>query len=349
MGASGEGRRPATLEDIARRLNLSVATVGRALGGYGSVASETRRQVLEAAEELNYHPNGLARGMKKQETRTIGMMVANICNPFFSTLVRAVEDTVRGRGYNVIVCNTDEDTAKEMAYARILHERRVDGMIVSPTFNQERKASKAVRHYYAEGVPTVFIDRKVAGVTVPCVRVDNVSGAYEATMRLLRLGHRRIGVIVGKASLTSMEERVDGYRRALAEAGLPYDEALVVDGEDVGVEGGRVAAARLLERREGRPTALFILNQLLTTGALQVLHELGLAVPRDVAVIGWDDFELAPCLPSPLTVVSQPVYAIGAIAAERLLDIIAGRRESGQLEVVLKPELIVRKSCGGNR
>jgi LacI family transcriptional regulator len=184
----------ATLGDVAQRAGTSVATAGRALGGYGNVAPATRKRVIQAAAELNYHPNALARSMKQQSGLTIGVIVGNICNSFFGTIVRAIESTVIREGYKVIVCNTDESIEKELVHARTLLEHRVDGIIVSPTANERGEVSRATKEIYGKQVRTVFIDRAVRGVKVPTVLSDNFIAAGEATSHLLNQGHRRIGL-----------------------------------------------------------------------------------------------------------------------------------------------------------
>lgn len=327
-------------------VNLSVATVGRALGGYGRVSPKTKALISKAAIELNYHPNAVARGMKEQRTKTIGLIVGNIMNPFFSTIVRAVEDTVSRHGFNLIVCNTDEDPKKELAQARVLFERRVDGLIVSPTVFDDRKALATVKQYYGKQIRTVFVDRFIKDISVPSVFSDNIRGSYEAVKHLIELGHARIGVIVGKQSLTTMEGRIEGYKHALREAELPVDEQLIVDAAslvDVGVEGGYAATLALLSQG-GDLSGLLVCNNLLAIGALRALKDAGVSIPQDLSLICWDDFELAEYLTPPLTVVNQAAYAMGSLAAERLVNGLSSDLDLDALEVMLKPQLIVRES-----
>lgn len=337
--------RAPTIEDVANHVELSVATVGRALGGYGRVSTSTRERVLQAARELNYHPNTIARGMKEQRTRTIGLIVGNITNPFFSTIVRAVEDTVSRYNLNVIVCNTDEDPQKELAHAKTLFERRVDGLIVSSTIFGDARAAKIAKTYYGKRIPTVFVDRAVNGIPAPAFFSDNVEGAYKATQHLLALGHRCIGVIVGKRALPTMAGRVQGYKNALSEFSVPFTKALVMDSAvdaDVGVEGGYSMTRRLLQ--QDRPSALLVMNNLLVVGTLKALKEAQLQIPQDLSLITWDDFELAEHLTPPLTLVDQPTYTMGSLAAEQLMKAVMQNMKLEPLEVVLKPQLIVRES-----
>jgi DNA-binding LacI/PurR family transcriptional regulator len=333
----------ATLGDVARRAGTSVATAGRALGGYGKVAAATRDRVVEVARQLDYHPNALARSMKQRSTFTIGLIVGNICNSFFARIVRAVETAVIRNGYKVIVCDTDESIENELDHARRLLELRVDGIIVSPTASETGALSRATKEIYGGRVPTVFIDRAVKGARLPTVVSDNVAAAHEATTHFARLGHKRIGAIVGRRTLDSMTCRIEGYRRALLDHHITFDESLVVDAVDVGVEAGYRATKKLLELNHNRPTALIVMNNLLVIGALNALKERGLTVPGDVALIGWDDFDAAPHLQKPLTVVEQPAYAMGSIAAEQLLKMRADEPVEA-LHIVLKSTLIIRES-----
>ena len=344
MSAPKGQQQLATLEDVARRAGVSVATAGRALGNYGRVSTKTRTLVLRAARDLNYHPNALARGMKQRLTYTVGLIVGNICNPFFSTIVRAVEGTLINRGYNLIICDSDEDVDKEISHSQVLFQRRVDGLIVSPTASSEGTSSGAVKLISERGIPLILIDRLVPGIRAPVVAADNMGGAFDATKYLLQLGHKRIGIIVGRKTLGSMTARVEGYRRALNSVGTTFDESLVVDGVDVGVQGGDYAAQQLLALTP-RPTAMIAMNNLLVLGALNAVRAKGLRIPRDISIIGWDDFDSASHLRVPLTVVDQPTWAMGTMAAEHLLQLMSAETLDQPLEILLRCNLIIRESC----
>jgi LacI family transcriptional regulator, galactose operon repressor len=346
MNAPKGKQQLATLADVARHAGISVAAAGRALGNYGRVSSKTRSLALKAARDLNYHPNRVARGMKKRSTLTVGLIVGNICNPFFSTIVRAVEATLIKRDYNLIVCDSDEDISKEISHAHVLFQRRVDGMIVSPTASPEGIGSKAAKMISERNVPLVLIDRLVPGIKVPAVLADNIGGTFDATKYLLELGHKRVAVIVGRKTLGSMSARMEGYRRAMALGGVVCDESLVVDGVDVGVQGGYNAAQHLLAS-EYPPTAIIAMNNLLVLGALNAVREKGLRIPRDISIIGWDDFDAASHLKAPLTVVDQPAQTMGTMAAEHLLRLMSGETVHQPLEILLRCILIRRKSCSG--
>jgi LacI family transcriptional regulator len=339
---------PATLADVARHAGISVAAAGRALGNYGRVSAHTRSLALKAARALNYHPNALARGMKRRSTFTVGLVVGNICNPFFSTIVRAVEGTLTKHGYNLIICDSDEDVGKETKHIEVLFQRRVDGMIVAPTASRDGTRSKAAKLIAERGIPLIVIDRIVSGAKAPTIASDNLGGAHEATKYLIELGHKRIGVIVGRRTLGSMLARVEGYRRAISSAGISFDEDLVLDGIDVGVQGGYAATQQLLAMSPP-PTAIFAMNNLLVLGALNAARDKGLQIPRDLSIIGWDDFDAATHIRVPLTVVDQPAGAMGAMAAEHLLRLMSGETTGQPLEILLRCNLIVRESCAGSK
>jgi LacI family transcriptional regulator len=262
------------------------------------------------------------------------LIVGNICNPFFSTIVRAVEGTLINRGYNLIICDSDEDVDKEISHSQVLFQRRVDGLIVSPTASSEGTSSGAVKLISERGIPLILIDRLVPGIRAPVVAADNMGGAFDATKYLLQLGHKRIGIIVGRKTLGSMTARVEGYRRALNS----------VDGVDVGVQGGDYAAQQLLTLTP-RPTAMIAMNNLLVLGALNAVRARGLRIPRDISIIGWDDFDSASHLRVPLTVVDQPAWAMGTMAAEHLLQLMSAETLDRPLEILLRCNLIIRDSC----
>ena len=339
--------RDATLQDVARHAGTSVATAGRALGGYGKVSALTRKRVLETASKLNYHPNAIARGMKQRSSSTIGIIIGDICSSFFSTVVRAIEAAVMPHGYKVIVCNSDENIEKELMHAKGLFEHRVDGLIVATTIGEDGKPCRAVKEFYGTRVPTVFVDRAVEGARLPSVYCDHDAAAYEATVHFIKQGFRRIGAVLGRRTLDTMTKRLEGYRKALIDNRIKYDPALVIDGRDLGVEGGYNATRELL-RRKPRPNALLAMNNLLTLGALNAIRGADLRVPKDIAIIGWDDFYAAPFLDPPLTTIDQPARSMGTIAAEQLLKMLLHEPTDPSLHVVLKTNLIVRESSLGN-
>ena len=324
-----------TIRDVAEKANVSVATVSHVINGTRKVAPETEARVRRAMEELGYQPNAIAQSLRKRTTYAIGILVSDITNPFFATLVRGAEDAALEAGYSVIVCNSDEDPQKEDMYIRALWRRRIDGMLIAPTRDG---TSPAIQELAQRKIPFVFVDRKAKGIEADAVLSDNVGGAYLATKHLIERGHKRIGIILGIPGATTTEERLLGYRQALEEAGLPFSEELVVWG-GYRMEVGRKACAKLLSLAEP-PTAVFSTNNLMTVGVLQELFRRGIRIPEEIAVVGFDDLEWAEIVHPPLTVVAQHPYEIGYQAFKLFLGRL--NRFEGKQEVRVPVELKIR-------
>lgn len=305
----------ATIKDVARLAGVSVATVSHVINGTRPVAPETAAKVWRAIKELDYHPNAVARSLRTRTTHAIGVVVSDITNPFFATLVRGAEDAAIQAGYSLIVCNSDEDLQKEDLYVTMLRRRRMDGLLIAPVRDG---ASPAVRELAQSGIPFVFVDRKAKGIEADAVLSDNARGAYIATAHLLERGHTRIGIILGIRGATTTEERFQGYRQALRESGLPVDEGSVVYGE-YRAEGGQRALEALLSLPDP-PTAVFSTNNLMTLGALREVRRRGIRVPEELAIIGFDELEWSELVDPPLTVVAQKPYEIGHRAVKLLLE-----------------------------
>ncbi|MBC7093152.1 LacI family DNA-binding transcriptional regulator [Candidatus Bipolaricaulota bacterium] len=328
-----------TIRDVAERAGVSVATVSHVINGTRKVAPDTAERVRRAMEELDYQPNAVAQSLRTRTTHVIGVLVSDITNPFFATLVRGAEDAAVAAGYSVIVCNSDEDSSKEDSYVRLLLRRRMDGLLIAPVRDG---ATPAVQELAERRMPFVFIDRKAAGVSVDAVLSDNVGGAYRATRHLIERGHRRIGIVLGIPGATTTEERFAGYRQALEEAGVPFSEDLVAWG-GYRIEGGQKALAQLLSRPDP-PTAIFSTNNQMTVGVLQEVFLRRIPVPDKVAVVSFDDLEWAEMVVPPLTVVAQNPYEIGHRAFELLLARLNGPGAEGFREVRVPVDLRVRGS-----
>jgi LacI family transcriptional regulator len=330
-----------TIKDVAREAGVSVGTASQALRESPAVRETTRRRVRAAATRLRYQPSALARGLVTRRTHTVGLLISDIANPFFIRAVRAIEDVAQENGYNVILCNTDEDPAKEAQYLRVLMEKRVDGIILATTAGSRQM----VRDVRWRRIPLVLFDRELPGLAVDTVKVDSVEGGRLATEHLLARGHRRIAIIHGPVVRSTGAERLQGYLEALRAAGVRPDPALIREG-NFKQDSGRTLTRQLLALTPP-PTALFCTNNLMTVGALQTLGECRIRVPQDLALIGYDDMEWWTLTYPPLTTVGQPVYNLGREAMRLLLAQIgaSGTRRRPQ-RVVLKPELIVRDSCG---
>lgn len=331
-----------SLRDVARRCRVSTATVSRVINHPDRVSEATRARVEEAIRELGYQPSRVARRLRVERgtSRLIGVLLSDIQNPFFAELARGVEDVAHEHGYAVLLGNSDEDEEKARRYVAVMRAELVDGFILPPTSDRDPAAVELVR----SGVPLVCVDRRLGRELVDSVRIDDVRGAFEATAHLIRLGHRRIAFIEGRPRISTSRDRLEGYRQALAEHGIEPIPELIRQGDSRQASGRRLAA-ELLELPD-RPTALLVGNNLMTLGALEAIHERGLSIPEDVAIVGYDDTPWSLALSPPLTAVRQPGYEVGRFAAELLLQRLADPTRS-TTTVLLQPELIVRGSCGG--
>jgi LacI family transcriptional regulator len=327
-----------TMKDVAQRARVSVSTVSHVLNGTRKVSEGTRGDVLAAVEELSYRPNLLAKGLKTRRTYTIGLLISDIQNSFFTSVVRGVEDEALSRGYHLFLCNTDEDPGREDEYIKELAKKRVDGLMVAPSARRESH----VRRLRGEGMPFVFVDRDVEGVDADVVSVDNRAGMRLIAEHLVGLGHRRIAMISGPLNKASGYERHLGLRDALADLGVELEDSLVRFG-DFRTSSGREGARELLGF-PSPPTALVTANNQMTLGALLTINEMGLGVPGDVSVVGFDDPEWAPLTGPPLTTLAQPTYEMGVRAAEMLLDRIETGPGEESRKVLLEPWLVVRES-----
>ena len=329
----------ATIKDVAKRAGVSTATVSRVLNGDERVTPAYREAVQRAVAELDYRPDRIARNLRARRSQMLGLIISDIENPFFTSVVRGVEDVAYENDHTILLCNSDEDPEKERLYLDIMTAERAAGVIVSAaceTDNHSRAVLQA-------GIPVVAMDRRMRDLEVDTVVVDSAEGAYQLVRHLLESGHRRIGLIGGPQQVTTAREREAGYLRALAEHGLRPDPALIKS-TDYKLAGGYEATCQLLEL-EQPPTAMFAANNLTTLGALNCIHERGLRIPEDVAIGGFDDMPWATSLNPPLTAVAQPTYELGRTAADLLLRRI---RDKGHnvVEVKLATRLVIRKSSG---
>jgi len=317
---------------------------GRVLGNYGSYSEGTRRKVLRAARLVQYRPNTIARSLRTRLTRTVGVLISDITSFFWSSLARGLQDRAARDGFNLILCYSDEESTSEKTYLANLVERSVDGLVISPTSGNHA----FLRRLASQRLPLVLVDRRIHGLAVPSIRVDNRQGAYEAIRHLVGLGHERIAIIKGLDGVETSDERFAGYVQARAESRIRVPPELVREGRFLQDQAFRCTQELLAMR--SRPTAIFACNEPMLTGCLLALQEAGVRIPHEVALIGFDDPVWACCVDPPLTTVSQPAYAMGTLAfdllAAQLFSSSSGRRPAEQ--VILKPTLIIRKSCGGS-
>jgi LacI family transcriptional regulator len=327
-----------TIKDVAKKAGVSTATVSRVLNGDSRVTPPFRKAVLEAVEALNYQRDRTARRLRAKVSQTIGLIISDIQNPFFTSVARGVEDEAYNNGYNLLLCTSDEDLQKERLYLDIMLAESAAGVIISPGSEQENTIEPILK----AGVPVVVVDRRVEGAAVDTVMVDNFESTRQAVGHLLDLGHRRIGFVGGPPQVTTARERRAGYERAYCDRGIELDPDLI-KASNFKLTGGYTATCELLEN-DDPPTALFTANCLTTLGALNRIHERGLAIPQEIAIVGFDDMPWATSLNPPLSVVAQPTYELGRKTAQLLFRRIKDRN-CDVMEVRLKPRFIVRDSC----
>ena len=327
-----------TLREVAARAGVSPITVSRALNNTGYVSREVRARVFQAAKELNYVPNAVASSLRSRKTQLIALL-AGITNPFWASVARGIEEVATEAGYGVLLCNTDDDPAKEARYIYQLVRRRIDGLIIAATRDSAPILRDLGRHQ-----PFVLIDRVVDGVQADTVRGDNCGAAYRMTEHLLSTGYRRIGVISGSRNVSTAEERVAGYQAAMAEAGITPEqqEGMILYGKYT--ESWGYAATHQFMSRSNPPDALFAANNFIALGVLEALHTLGLNVPQDVAVVCFDDTTNLPSARF-LTTASQPAEHMGREATRLLLERLSDPDRPSE-EVLLPIEIVVRSSCG---
>jgi len=331
----------ATVRDVARKAGVSAMTVSRVINGVAGVSPETRRRVERAVTELDFVPNGVARGLMSSKSGTLGLIVPDISNPFFSILVRGAETVARRAGYRVLLCNSEGDLALEKQYVQDMISHRAEGLIVAPVGDRSKANLVPLER---RKFPLVLIDRSVSGFDCDLVQADSVAGARMLASHLLSIGHRRIAVITEPDNVSTARERLQGYNAAMKAAGVKVPPSLIV--RTTADRAGGQAAMQQILRLDPRPTAVFAVNNMTALGAMQAIRERGLIVPKDIALVCFDDVEHLAVLSPFLTVVNQPTEMFGTLAAQLLLERIVGDPAGPSRHVVLESDLLVRESCG---
>lgn len=336
-----------TIKEVAEKAGVSITTVSHVVNETRYVSDELTEKVYEAMRDLRYRPNIVARSLRSGQTKTIGLILPDISNPFFAEFSRKIEDKGFTFGYNVILCNADEDDAKQQRYIDVLLSKQVDGLIFFSTGYLDTINQTLDRY----DIPVVITDREPEGVNSDIVLIDNRMGGYQAARYLLSLGHRRIACISGPSLIRPSAQRVGGYRAALEEAGVDVDEDLIRTGT-FRFESGE-AEMRQLMKLPDPPTAVFTCNDLMALGAMKAVQSAGLRVPEDFSIVGFDNSPLSKMVYPQLTTVSQPVTEMADLTVELLVEKI-NIKENQKRNKALKPEykrvildtrLIIRESC----
>lgn len=338
-----------TLSDVAAAVGVTPMTVSRVVNQNGYVSESTKEKVLQAIKETNYRSNGLARNLKRQRTDAIGLVLGDISNPFATELARAVRQTTSARNYNLFVCISEHNADEDIAAFEALANHGVDGIIVATRANDA--GNERLKSLADNGIPMVVINRDFEHETVDSVIADNMRGGFEATQHLIDLGHERIGFIGATLHGKNNLKRLQGYLSALEQHNLAIDERLVtgrretaLDAPGYSTEEIGYAAMKRLMSLKNRPTAIFARNDFTAIGAMSAAKDLGLSIPHDVAIVGFDDIPLAVHTSPPLTTVRQPTRLYGQMAAEWLVQRIEAEETISRHERIFECELIIRES-----
>lgn len=334
----GTGRMKVTIYDVAKEANVSIATVSNVINKKGRIGEKTRKRVYEAMEALNYEPNVIASALMGKQTKTIGLLIPDLANPFFSELARSIEDRSHELGYNIVICSTDYREDKENKYIGLLKQKRVDGFIFASGFEKLTRVEELMK----EDIPIAIVARDYPNFSVNAVVIDDYMGGYIAAEHLIEKGHKKISVVA--VDIYSNRERIRGFKDALSKHHLQIAQEIDFIGEieKNHMDVGRKVAERYLQC-EDRATAMFACNDLLAIGAIQAAKQAGLKVPEDLSVVGFDNTNIASIVDPPLTTVSQPIQLMGREVMDLIISVFKGEREDN-VRVTLTPTLVERES-----
>lgn len=331
-----------TIKDIASYTGLSVTTISLVLNNKAKkIPKSTQDSIFEAVEKLNYHPNQLAVGLVKKRTQTIGLIISDVSNVFFSNLAKGVEDECRRKGWNLVLCNTNDKHERDLSYIQVLADKGVDGILFCMSLDSDmKKAMESIQLLDKLKLPFVMIDRFLEEAECCSVIVNHRQGGYTATKYLLGLGHRRVGCVAGPLRLEDSRDRLVGYKKALEEFQLPFDETLIYEGNY-----DRESGVRAVEYFKGRNiSAVFAFNDMSAYGVYSSLQKQGISVPKDISLVGYDDIFFSEILDVPLTTINQPVYEMGVEAVQQLLAEVESGVNAKKC-ITFQPKLIIRDSA----
>ncbi len=329
---------PPTMHEVAEEAGVSIATVSRVINGNRPVSDKLEQRVRDAMRKLHYHPSSVARSLKVQESRLVGVLIPILEHPAYSRMASSVERSLFDNGYRGLVCNSEENEERENAYIEMLLRQRVDGIII----NTSARNPAYLRELDKNDVPIVLFDRMIADVACHQVFCDNTHGGYTAVEYLAGLGHRRVGVIAAPAYPEPIKRRMEGVRQAMQDYGLDNDPALVKIGDSQMFDMGYAATRELLSLKE-RPTAIFALTDVTAVGVMHAARELGVRIPDELSIMGYDNIPIASYMLPPLTTIAQPLVEMGATAVDLLLKSIHNPGTPPE-KAVLGTRLVVRES-----
>jgi LacI family transcriptional regulator len=334
-------RSSVSIREVAAHAGVSVGTVSNVLNRPDIVAASTRRRVLAAIDALGFVRNESARQLRAGRSRMIGLIVLDVANPFFTDVARGVEDEASESGLAVIMCNSDEQLARESSYLDLLEQQRVQGILITPVSDDD----SGLAQLQARGTPVILVDRRSPSGNQCSVAVDDVLGGDLAVSHLMAAGHERIAFAGGPVTLQQVADRREGALRALSRAGASAAELMLIDTPALNVAAGKAAGSAIAQSRPAdRPTAVFCANDLVAFGLLQEMTQIGIRVPEDIAIVGYDDIDFAAAAAVPLSSVRQPRQQIGRTAAQLLLEEAYESQEHKHRQVIFQPELEIRRS-----
>ncbi|MBW4891732.1 LacI family transcriptional regulator [Mucilaginibacter sp. HMF5004] len=337
---------PITIKDIAKALGLSTSTVSRALTDRYEISAETKKLVLEYAEKIGYQPNPIAQSLKERRSHSIGVVVAEVANNYFSQAINGIESIAYNRGYHVIITQTHESFDREVVNVQHMASRGVDGLLIS--LSSETQNLSHIKYLHEKGLPMVFFDRVANEIETHKVIANNYQGAFDATEHLIKSGSRKIAHLTSSPNLSITAERFDGYRAALAQYNVPFNPAYLLHCEHGGMIQAEVelAVTQLLALAD-RPDAILIASDRLSAGCLSSLKMHGIKVPTDIAIAGFTNSDVADLFNPAMTTIRQPAFKIGQIATEMLISLIESKHPVTEFETrMLDAELVVRESSG---
>lgn len=325
-----------TIKDIAKKANVSATTVSRVINNKPDVSESTKKKIQKLIKENNYKPNDIARGLVLKKTKTIGLIVPDISNPFFPEIIKGVEHETKDAGYSVIICDTDNQIKQEKSSIDLLLSKQVDGIIMSLS-NDSVRDLKSLKE---SKLSIVQLDRNIPELSYPMVSVDNKLSAYKATKHLIALGHTEIGHVTGELHTKPAQDRLEGYKKALKDSNLSCNKDLIIEGK-YSKKSGYEAMVKMIKNK--MPTAVFFANDLMALGAYEALDEYNIKIPDDISIIGHDDIDVSSLIQPKLTTMRQPKNELGKIAAEILIGLIENNNTASE-DVILNTELVNRQS-----
>jgi DNA-binding LacI/PurR family transcriptional regulator len=329
-----------SIKDVAEHAGVSTATVSHVINETRFVSEDTKQRVIQAIEELGYFPSAVARGLASRKSKIVGVVFSDISNPFFTSVYKGIESLLTEQGYELTLANTGEVNATQEVVLNTMFSRQIDGLIISPTGEESPMLNRIISSH----IPVIMLDRGGPFPTSSMVRLDNVTAAYDATSHLIEDGHKKIGIVLGLSSVDTTSARLEGYKNALASHQLPFKDSYVIEGQSQ--SKGGLESTRILLTQPDPPTAVFTTNNLMTLGALHAIRDLGLRIPKDIGLVGFDDHDWADIFTPPITVVKQPTFKMGVEAAKLLAVRMKAKQGEIQKEtMIFRGELIVRCSC----